>query len=403
MTGHVQKIKDLVETAQRLTKESGYEIAVGEKGLGVQLCPTGELQIAWEKDAKKSGQWMVTVDCQTTPAGAGFHKAALELAEKLGIEDLKVDDETDYYSHRDFMRMKREHFYPYMRTMIKFCQEKLDKESSHICLSWNLDWYNPENVSQTVVTPMGRFKIKTLTELLEQQEIETLAQRFFLWENEKRDALFYRNRAIHQLWVECYFAPSSRSEMDKTINENILKDLEKAYQMNPQLAFPYKVYQELCKLDNKEPAIHEKRAELLFDFPVGYRKGLIAERLGKLRLTLPGSYQYECEAYDDGDGTNLWCDTSIDSPVWRVSGFRAQSGKATFSEDVEGLNNLTECDISNGRMRFGWRKFKENRKTFYAMECEVIAGEAFYFITVTYQKTKEKEKVIELLYKISAV
>lgn len=330
MTGHVQKIKDLVETAQRLTKESGYEITVGEEWLGIQLCPTGELQVSWEKDAEKSGQWIVTVDCQTTPAGAGFHKAALELAEKLGIEEPKVDDETDYYSHRDFMRMKQEHFYPYMRTMIKFCKEKLDKGSSHICLSWNMDWYSPENVCQTVVTPMGRFKIETLNALLEQQDIETLAQRFFLWENEKRDALFYRNRAIHKLWVECYFVPSSCSKKDKAMNKSILEDLERAYQMNPKLPFPYEAYQELCKLDNKKPTIQERGTEPLFDFPVGYRKGLITEKLGKLRLTLPGSYQYEWEEYDNGGGTNLWCDASIGSPVWRVSGFRARSGGGKF-------------------------------------------------------------------------
>lgn len=64
---------------------------------------------------------------------------------------------------------------------------------------------------------------------------------------------------------------------------------------------------------------------------------------------------------------------------------------------------MTECDISNGRMRFGWKKLKENGMTFYGVECEVITGEAFYFITVTYEKPKEKEKIIELIYKISAV
>ena len=47
------------------------------------------------------------------PAGAGFHAAAVRFLDELGqkrLNELLVDDETEYYNHRDFERMKREHF-----------------------------------------------------------------------------------------------------------------------------------------------------------------------------------------------------------------------------------------------------------------------------------------------------
>ena len=37
------------------------------------------------------------------------------------------------------------------------------------------------------------------------------------------------------------------------------------------------------------------------------------------------------------------------------------------------------------------------------MECEVIAGDFYYLITVTYTETKEKEGIIELLHRMAAV
>ena len=90
MTGRISQIEKQTETVQTFAKEHGY-------GFGM-----GNLEVVWSEDAKRPGQWLVDVDCQTTPAGPGFHKAALELAERLGIGEPGIDDETDYVNHRDF-------------------------------------------------------------------------------------------------------------------------------------------------------------------------------------------------------------------------------------------------------------------------------------------------------------
>lgn len=404
VSGNVGKVDMLAQTAQRMSKRRGYRINVGENGMRISLCPMGDLEFFWEKDTENPGQWRVETDCVTSQAGAGFHKAALELAESLGIRDMVVDDETEYYTHRDFDRMNREHFYPWLRSLLRIFQEQAGNESAgQILLCWDLYLYHPEDIDRTVAAPLGRYTLEYLNDLVEHQGIEALADRFFLWGREKKDALFYRNRALYALWVQCYFRPSSRSKQDKAINGGILADLEKAYQMEPELPLPYDAYEEVCRLQGKMPAIPQSAARLSYEFPIGYRRRLVVESFGPLRLTLPGAYRYEWEENGRGGGTNLWCDDSVDSPVWRVSGFQARQGNAEFSQRSDtGLNDLTECEIPNGRLRYGWRHIREKNETFRVVEAEVITGAWSYLITVAYNKPEERAGIEELLCRITA-
>ncbi len=43
-------------------------------------------------------------------------------------------------------------------------------------------------------------------------EVEDLAKEFFIWNEEKRTAQYYRNCAISLLWKECYFEYSAMNE-----------------------------------------------------------------------------------------------------------------------------------------------------------------------------------------------
>ncbi len=404
VTGNVNKVEKIIEIACNITEKMGYRIGVAKEGIRIQLCPRGDLDIVWSQDEEKPGQWRVEAECQTSQVGAGFHKAALEVIDALGIENMMVDDETDYYSHRDFERMKREHFYPWMTQILGICQKLFSEDDSdQICLCWDMDLYKPEKVERTVVMPLGRYTLETLKGILEQQGVEALAERFFLWKNEERDALFYRNRALHELWVSCYFAPSSRSERDREINGSILDDLERAYEMDAQLPIPYETYKEVCRLHGRTPVIQGEVASLSYEFPVGYRKKSVVEAIGCLRLTLPGSYLYEWEDDGGGGGADLWCDDSVDSPVWRVSSFRRREGAAGFVKDLKGVRDIEEFEIPNGRMRYGWRVYGKKSDRYYMIECEVITGQSLYLVTIAYLKREEKKGILELLHQVSAV
>ena len=182
----------------------------------------------------------------STPAGAGLHRAAVELLDSLPIRGLAVEDETGFYRHRDFQRMKEEHFYPWLRTLVDVCRQESGKGVSGMQLCWDLEQYAPEDIPDTVVTPMGRFRLGELADMVERDGIEVLAGRFFLWNGRTQDARFYRNRAINALWERCFFSSSRRSGEDAVINASILDDLERAARMDPSLPLPRSSYEEVC-------------------------------------------------------------------------------------------------------------------------------------------------------------
>lgn len=405
IAGNVEKIDTLTRTAKRMAKKMDYKVTVNENNMCVSLCPMGDLVYNWSQDPQKNGQWRVEMDCTTSQAGAGFHKAAIEFTEGLGIRDMTVDDETEYYTHRDFDRMNREHFYPWLRGLLRICQEQVEKNGAgQMVLCWDLDLYHPEDVDRTVAAPLGRYTWEYLMNILEHQDIETFADRFFLWGREQKDALFYRNRALYALWIQCYFRPSSRSGQDKEINGAILADLEMAYQLDPELALPYDAYKEVCRLHHRKPSIPKTAVRLSFEFPIGYRKNRVIESYGPLRLTLPGAYRYEWEAYENGGGTNLWCDDFTKSPVWRVSAYKCRQGSAAFSEPfAKGLHDLTEREMTNGQIRYGWRQVTDAENVFWVTEAEAVTGVWSFLITIAYGRQEERAGIEALLERITAV
>ena len=99
MTGSVRQKETLIKTAEELAEQKGYGLSVGEEGLCFSLCTFGELFLSWKEN---HGSWLIEGECMSTPAGAGFHKASIELIDGLApvISGLSVEDETDYYSHK---------------------------------------------------------------------------------------------------------------------------------------------------------------------------------------------------------------------------------------------------------------------------------------------------------------
>ena len=398
--GEIDSPRVLLEAAKSLAEERNYHIKAGETGMKVILCPLGgELGVLWRPEGDASGPWLVRGGCMSTPAGAGLHRAAVELLDRLPIRSLAVEDETGFYRHRDFQRMKEEHFYPWLRTLVDVCRQESGKGVSGMQLCWNLEQYAPEDIPDTVVTPMGRFRLAELAEL-EERGIESLADRFFLWNGRTQDAKFYRNRAINALWEDCCFAPSSRSLEDAGLNASILDDLERAAKLSPALPLPRAAYLELCALADRPPALPDG-PELEEEFSPGYRKGLVTHGVGALRLTLPGSCLYAWEPWTKGGGAHLWTDG--DGPVWRVVSYRAREGDARFTDNLNALNGVEGRELKGGALRWGWKEVREKGERLYQAECEVISGPALYFITVTCAGPGELGQTAELIGRIFVV
>ena len=109
-TGKIDSPQALLEAAKALAEERKYHLAAGEGGMKVAMCPLGgELGILWKPEGGPAGPWLVRGGCVSTPAGAGFHRAAAELLDRLPIRALEVRDETGFYRHRDFQQIGRAH------------------------------------------------------------------------------------------------------------------------------------------------------------------------------------------------------------------------------------------------------------------------------------------------------
>ena len=299
-----------------------------------------------------------------------------------------------------FQRMKEEHFYPWLRTLVDVCRQESGKGVSGMQLCWDLEQYAPEDIPDTVVTPMGRFRLGELARMVEQGGMEALAGRFFLWNGRTRDARFYRNRAINALWEDCCFAPSARSGEDAAGNAAILDDLERAAQMDPSLPLPRSAYEEVCALAGRAPVLPDGPA-LTEEFSPGYRRDLVTYGVGALRLTLPGGCLQGWEPWQNGGGAHLWTDGK--GPVWRVSAYRMREGTAQFTENLDALHGVEGRTLKGGALRWGWKEVFEDGERLYQAECEVIAGPDLYFITVTCAGPGELGPVAELIGKVSVV
>lgn len=402
-TGKIDRPEALLEAAKILAAEQNYRLTAGESGLKVVLCPLGgEVGFLWRPEGDPAGPWLVRGGCMSTPAGAGLHRAAVELLDNLPIHALTVEDETGFYRHRDFQRMKEEHFYPWLRTLVDVCRQESGRGVSGMQLCWDLEQYAPQDIPDTVVTPVGRFRLSELVNLLEERGIETLADRFFLWNGRARDAKFYRSRAINALWEKCYFAPSARSWEDEAVNASILDDLERAAKLDPSLPLPREAYEEVCTLAGRTPALPDG-PKLTEEFAPGYRKDLVTHAVGVLRLTLPGILLYEWERWENGSGAHLWSDASSDGPVWRVSSYRTREGDARFTDHLDTLNGVEGRALKGGALRWGWKEIYEDRERLYQAQCEVISGPSLFLITATCTDPGDLGQVAELIGRVAVV
>lgn len=401
-----RKLERLTERAKELAGQEGYGLTKGENWMNFHLCPMGDLPVAWEKENGPFGGWKISGTCYTTPSGAGFHKAALEFLERLcqgTCKGLTVEDVTGYEEHRDFQRMKEEHFYPWLRMLVKLCKENAETgEYTGLRLCWNLDQYQPEEIPGTVVTPMGRFDTRALVNTVQSLSVRWLAERFFVWDRPERDALFFRNMGLQLLWEDCAFLPSKGREADRRCNGQILDALELAWKLDPELPLPMDAYREVCALDGREPVIPDSAPEMEETYPIGFRKGLVTQSYSCLRLRLPGSYEYRWEEDEKGSGNALWWDGREDSPAWRITVLKRREGEAELRDMTGQGQDLEERSLKDGAARWCWSPLKGDEGYFQAY-CEAVCGPYLYLLTVTYRGEERREEVYALLRSLDVV
>lgn len=405
-TGKIRSKDSLVKAVQRLARQQNLRLGVWAEGMRIVLCPGGYLDFAWTKEKGLFGQWKLQGGCNTTPAGPGFHKAALELLEgleQLGIKEWTIQDRTDYREDRNFAALRQEWFLPWLEEQVRGVVDKaVPGEMGY--LFWDWDQYRPEKVPDTIVTPMGRFPVAWLREQLDHGNMEELADRLFLWDAPGTDARQLRNRALKQLWEDCYFAPSDRSTQDQQINAAILDTLERSAAMDPSLPQPVAEYRELCILDERTPDLPEGIPEMEEPYPIGYRRGEILQPYDRIAVPLPGMYHYEWA--DDGMGSvgGVWRDEESESPIWHMTALRSRIGQAQFGLKMGELQDVRTKELEEGQAHWGWKELPPKKKDddlLYRVSCEAAVGDTLYVITITYLHPEHREDIYQRLERMT--
>ena len=404
--GKTRNRDTFIRSVQRLAKAQEYQLGAWKDGMRVVLCPLGYLDMGWTRESGLFGGWKITGGCITVPGGPGLHKAVVELIDALSKKDLKevqVVDGTGFWEHRDFQRLSQETYGPWLEQELRGALVKLGQSPESVPLFWGEEDYLPQEVPDTVYTPMGRFSKGWLQEQLDQGRTEELVRRIFLWPNAFKDAFYYRNGAMKRMWQDCCFAPSDRHYSDEQINGFVLNFLERAYRLDPALPLPMSAYRELCIMDGRAFKIPEDAPELEEEFAPGYHKGELLQSYEKLWLPLPGVYRYEWS--DDGLGNAgcIWIDEDGGGPIWRVSGYRNKDGAADWNADMSELKDVETLELEGGKARWGWKDIPNKAEPDLPLRQllgEVAAGDTLYVITVTFSDDEEEEEIYDRLHRM---
>ena len=89
------------------------------------------------------------------------------------------------------------------------------------------------------------------------------------------------------------------------MNDRIIDDLEKALLLDRGLPFPTEEYILLCRLNGREPEAVADVPVYEPDYPIGYKRGNVRDKIGTMTFVVPGSYLYE---YDEDSNSHLWYD-----------------------------------------------------------------------------------------------
>ena len=391
------KIKDIEKFQQAVESqavESGYNAEHDESSSTVSFCRLGDLFLNYQHEGEGNTDNVISVngDCQTNILGPGFHKAAIEFIDRLQQATgtrFEVEDETDYYTERDFEAMKKKHFHKWLAKLFEIIQEQEDKGSTSLSICWDLNKYYPQSDSGIVISPLGSFRLSEVIRRIREEGIESFADDFFIWNNPERDARFHRGLALNAMWEDCYFMPSERSEEDARINGYIISELETAASLDPSLPFPKKEYEELCRLHGCTPVPTDGIPTYETEFAIGYRRGIINHKVGRIRFSLPGSY-----LEDTDDGTLVYYDAAADN--WhtvRCTGY-STNGEPDFLDVEEEM--IEEREFDSGKYRLydmGTGQDSEDEEPYPVYSCHALCSNQYTLFTLCASRLEDLKKL----------
>lgn len=399
ISGQGWNTEKLQEFAVELAGEMGYHCdAVGEYAI-YQFCPEGFLWMGF-----KAGR--ILGECQTNIAGPGFHAAVIHFLELFAARaelGLYVEDATGYYEERDFLKMRRNYFYQWFTDLMATVLEKKDEAGDQL-VCWPTDYYLPEEHKDMITTHIRRFAISEIAGMMRSGMSMAFARDFFIWNEEEKDAYYYRNSALVMLNQECYFMPSVRSREDQDINHKILALLERALAMKPDIPFPKKEYLELCTLAEHEPVDVSGVTEYAKEIEIGCRKGLLFRTIGCMRFAVPGNYLYDSNSR--GNSERYYDGKNKDGHEFYICALNTR-GEASFQEapfQKDTVQEVQEFQSGGTKGKIAvYRPMEKDGKTVHSVAAQMIYKNQMTIVSINYENPEDRAWAFDLIRRVQAV
>lgn len=355
----------------------------------IELCPEGEVYFRIEDN-------VLYGDTQTNVAGPGFHAAVIDFLDDFITEGnyvLDIEDETGYCGHRDFTRMCEEYYHKWLYQICSALKEQWQKKHSSLRTCWPLDHYVPKDRKGHVVTPMGYLSYECIQDVVDNKNMIEFAQNFFIWPHREKDAYYYRNCALHNLWMHCMFQPKERSKWDDQCNRSIIFSMQMAIKKDPNIPYPMEAYQEICALQHLPLPNIEGFVSMQED--IGYLRDDVMYTIGNLVYAIPGHYLSE---FEEDAQTQYYYDKNPN--IWhnvRVRAYRTNEEYVPYVK-LENTHSFEQWEDEKCRIKVFHHPNEEGAvETFAVTSAQVITPYQVTSFTFCYNLNADPKWMIRLL------
>ncbi len=387
--GMAKDHEKVVETSfKEEAEKNNFAFKRTEDGALITMCNLGEVYVTLGKHGK------IILDSSTSLLGAGFHHEVCLFIEKLipYMGNVVVQDETGYYADRDLEKLHKEHFVKYLKQLVEELTKNIDandlangKQYGMKLVHWNINHYTPETINNSIATPYGRFSYKRILEIKEKELYEEFAQDFYIWSKIEKDAIFFRNAALNIMWDHLHYFRSKKYAQELFLNRQVIMLLEEAVKRDVNVPFPIKEYLEVCKLADHRPIQTKHLKDYNAEYTIGYRKGIVFQRFGKINVAADGVLLFEeLELPTWFSSDDDWKNIEVGGNVFETQAEMDEEFN-TLHEKLKKETLMQEVVVENAKAYIGYAGKNDN----YHVSFALVAND-LQITTVTFKYKSKK-------------
>ncbi|MBU6453784.1 MAG: hypothetical protein KGS72_18535 [Cyanobacteria bacterium REEB67] len=340
----------------------------------------------------------------TSSAGPGYHIFVCDLIRKMAqvhgllwITDDEVEfyDETGYFETGDKKRLYDE-FGTWIGALTTRVQE-LSKEGAKFHLAMPFDGHQFD-VSEPILTQLGPRDADWLEEVAADP---ALGQDIFPWWEDGHGAEYHLGRALCYMWNAVRWR-DPLTEHEAELLEAVLRHLDSAYNLDPDLNYPWGEWLEILDFmggicENAELVRTLGPAEQADESrpPIGYRRHDVRKNLGGgWSIAIPGDFVEELEegqtflAFDETRNVRVTCMSASDT-----------SGNSLDAEQI--LRKIKVYDnpltYEQGKVlgRAFFEEVAEPETNFWMLRGVTAASGTFTQVTVCFEADEQRQWAID--------